>query len=466
MKKSLLILVVTLLGIAAVPQAVQAQIGISPLPEEPTAPSEDKANCISASEMTQIARDFTQFSNLAGKEYCADNSPTSYLIGGIYYMRKTQFSQPMVNSPDELFSGKFSGNWYKYFTNLIHTLTVESSCPVGAVAFVYGFYHENTMHVCPMALTGAFTPLDLASVFMHEARHIDGFAHVTCSQGPRAGLQGACDKKISDAGSYAVSVETYAQLGKYGKDIHPAYRAIAQASSLIYAAEAFQVPVRINREEAFVALTADKKLYQFGSDLKAATQIGQTENSGHIIKSKLGLVLLPENKSQLMVRFFQTGETQTMDIEYNKLSAAARANVVDYYFGWTWNARIDKNKVTFFCDKRQKPTVSSEVAISGEALAVVYPEGYAPDKNYAYVTTTNGMVKISCPTLGGQGQVAAANNVQLDADIKRVHKANVTTIGLTNTGELVNLSNNSQRVDLGIGTISDVISFTRATFFE
>lgn len=460
MKKSLFIsFVAFMLGLAA-----HAEIGITPI-AEPTQPDTDKANCISAADMTQIARDFKQFANLAGKEYCADNSPTSYLLGGIYYMRKTQFNQPMVNSPDELFSGKFAGDWYKYFTGLIKTLTVESSCPVGAVAYVYGFFHENTMHVCPMALTGAFTSLDLASVFMHEARHIDGYSHVTCADGPRAGLQGACDRKISDAGSYAVTVETYAQLGKYGKDIHPAFRAIAQASSLIYAAEAFQTAVRINREEAFVALTADKKLYQFGSDLNSATQIGQTENLGHIIKSKLGLALLPEDKNQSMVKFFQTGETQTMDNEYNKLSSAVRANVVDYYFGWIWNARVNKNKVTFFCDKRRNPTQSSEVALNGgEALSIVYPEGYAPDKNYAYVTTTKGLVKISCE--GMQGKIVAANNVQVDADFKRVHKANATTIALTNDGEIVNLTGSPVRVDLGLRDIVDITSYTRATFFE
>lgn len=455
--KQLLLAVVLGLSLSA-----QAQIGIGPITQPDT--DVDTANCIPAADMTQIAKDFKQFAKLSGKEYCNDGSKEAYLLAGIHYIRKVQFNQPMTNSKDELFRGTFAGDWYKYTTNLVKTFTIESSCPTGVIAFVYGFFHQNTMHVCPMALTPAFTPLDLASVFMHEARHIEGYPHVTCSQGPRAGLNGACDKKISDAGSYAVTVETYAQLGAYGKDIHPAHRALAQASSLIYAAEAFQTPVTINKEEAFLALTADREMFQIDSNLKSAKQIGTTANFGHLAKSKMGLIIIPEDKNLPMTRIFQTGETTPLAGEYND-NVATRGNVVDYYFAWTWNARIEKNKVKFFCDKRENPTQAVEVQLGGgEALSVVYPEGYAPEKNYAYVTTTKGTVKISCE--GSTGKIVAANNISVDTDVKRVHKAGSTLIGLTNSGELLNLSANSKRVDLGLGQIVDVTSFTHATFFD
>lgn len=454
--KQLLLAIMLGLSITA-----QAQIGISPVaPQEPNQGAAD--GCIPADDMTQIAKDFKQFASLSGKEFCHDGSQQAYLLAGIHYIRKVQFNQPMTNSKDELFRGTFAGDWYKYTTNLVKTFAIESSCPVGVIAFVYGFFHQNTMHVCPAALTNAFTPLDLASVFMHEARHIEGYPHVTCSQGPRAGLNGACDKKISDAGSYAVTVETYAQLGQYGKDIHPAYRALAQASSFIYAAEAFQTPVQINKEEAFLALTLDRELYQIDSSLKSAQLIGTTANFGQFAKSKMGLVFVPENKELPMARIFPTGETSPMSGEYNE-NVATRANVVDYYFAWTWNARIEKNKVKFFCDKRENPTQANEVQVSG-ALSVVYPEGYTPDKNYAYVKTSNGVVKISCE--GKVGKVVAANNITVDADVKRIQKANSTLIALTNDGELLDLSANSKRLDLGLAKIVDMTSYSRATFFD
>lgn len=439
----------------------KAQVGINPVNPD----QGDKAECISAADMTAIAQKFTQFQNLSGKEYCFDGSQTSFLLAGLNYIRKVEFTNPMVNSPDELFTGKFAKDWFGYFTNLVKTVQIEQSCPTGVVAFVYGFFHNNTMHVCPMALTAAFTPLDLASVFMHEARHIDGFPHVTCSQGPRANLQGACDKKISDGGSYAVTVETYAQLGQYGKNINPAYRAIAQSSALIYGAEAFQTPVKINREEGFLALTSDKKIYKINSSLnKAPELLGTTENLGHFVKSKVGLVFMPDDKNKPMYRIFPTGETQTLANEYNNDSVAGRTNVVDYYLAWTWNARIEKNKVRFFCDKREQPTQFSEVNLTnGEALAIVYPTGYSPDKNTALLKTTQGVVEIGC--VGGKGQISKSQSV-VDADLKRIHKADSTLLALTFSGDVLNLSNQAQRVDLGLSQIMDMTSYVRATFFD
>ncbi|MFN3696213.1 MAG: hypothetical protein ACK4VO_02135 [Pseudobdellovibrio sp.] len=444
-------------------QSVNAQIGISPIP-----PKQDpKEGCISAADMTEIANYFKQFKNLAGQEYCHDESQTSYLLAGLNYIRKVQFSESMVNSPDELFTGKFAKDWFGYFTKRINKIQIESNCPTGVIAFVYaGFMADSTMHACPMALTNAFTALDLASVFLHEARHLDGFPHVVCAEGPRAGLQGACDKKISDGGSYAVTVETYTQLGQYGKDIHPAFRAIAQASALIYGAEAFQQKVKINTEEAFLALTSDKKIYKIDSTLSKAPQImGSTVDLGHFIKSKMGLVIMPTDKTKQMVRVFPTGETQSMANEYNTSIVSDRQNVVDYYFAWTWNARIEKNKVRFFCDKREKPTQSTDVSFPSqvEAQSIVYPEGYTPNQNFAYVATSQGLYKFSCES--GKGQIVAAQNT-IDSDIKRIHRANNVILALTKTGEVLNLSNQAQRIDLGLSNIVDITSYSRATFFD
>lgn len=439
-----------------------AQIEVTPV-----VPSQDetvKAQCISAQDMTEIAKSFKQYQNLSGKEYCFDGSQLSYLLAGLNYIRKLEFVEPQVKSQDELFSGKFAQNWFGYFTTRIKTIAIEQNCPQGAIAYVMGFFHNNTMHVCPIGLTDSFTPMDLASVFMHEARHIDGFPHVMCSEGPRAGLSGACDKRISDGGSYAVTVETYSQLGQYGKNINPAYRAIAQASALIYGAESFQQPVKINTEEAFLALTEDKKIFKIEPSLdKEAVQVGETAALGHIIKNKPGLLILPQDKNQKITRIYPTGETQAISVEYNDDTVANRSNVVDYYFAWTWNARIEKNKVTFFCDKRERPTLKSDVALNGEALSIVYPEGYSPANNFAYLMTTQGVVKIGCT--GSKGEVSAAN-VTIDSDIKRIHKAQGTTLALTQTGELLNMNNRSERINLGIGNIVDITSYTRATFFD
>ena len=155
------------------------------------------ADCIAQSEMKVIASHFNQFANLTNADFCNDNSQNWHLLSSIMFMRKTQFSQTMPPSKDELFTGRFAKSWYDYFIGRINNLEVVSSCPKGVIAYVYMF-GDKTMYTCPAALTNSFSSLDRASVMMHEARHIDGFPHITCSKGARQGLQGACDKKIAD----------------------------------------------------------------------------------------------------------------------------------------------------------------------------------------------------------------------------------------------------------------------------
>ena len=248
--KSVLSLMILVLGLVfTVNASAQTEDNAQ---EETVQDSAQDSKCISAEDMTAIAKNFKQFRNLSGKEYCFDNSQTAYLIAGIQYIRKLQFDEAGVNSLDELFTGQFAKDWYGYFTRLITKFVIDKECQPGVIAYVFGGgLGGKTMYVCPMALTDAFTPLDLASVFMHEARHIQGFPHRTCTWGPRKNLQGACDNRISEGGSYAVTVETYSQLAKYGKNIHPAFKAIAEASALIYGEESFEIQLKLIKKKRF-----------------------------------------------------------------------------------------------------------------------------------------------------------------------------------------------------------------------
>ncbi len=459
--KSVLSLIVLVLGLLF---TVNASAQSDNTNEDSTLDSK----CISAEDMTAIAKNFKQFRNLSGKEYCFDKSETAYLIAGIQYIRKLQFDESGVNSPDELFTGQFAKDWYGYFTKLITKFVIDKECQPGVIAYVYGGgLGGKTMFVCPMALTDAFTPLDLASVFMHEARHIQGFPHRTCTWGPRKNLQGACDHRISEGGSYAVTVETYSQLAKYGKNIHPAFKAIAEASAIIYGEESFEIPVNINKEETFLVLSDAKKMFRLDSELKKpATLLGQTANLGRLIKSKAGTHIMPNDRSLPMTRIYQTGETQTLTSgEYNK-NVAERSKVVDYYFAWMWNARIEKNIVKFFCDKREFPDAVSEVSLNdAEALAIVYPEGYAADKDYAFLNTTKGVMKISC--VGRKGKVENSD-LKVDTDILRLHKIGNATLALTLAGDLLSIDSAGtvQKIDTNPNVMTDISSVTRSTFFD
>lgn len=392
------------------------------------------ADCVAKSEMQEIAKSFPQYANLANADYCFDGGETSHLIAGLVFMRKTQYSNPMDRSRDELFSGKFASSWWNYFIGRINEFEIDSNCPKGVVAYVYAF-GGRTMYACSAALTDNFTGLDLASVFMHEARHIDGFPHMTCSHGPRQGLQGACDVRIADGGSYAVTVETYSQLSKYALDIHPALKAYARSASVIYADEAFENTVRIERAERFAVIAKDKSVTALNLN-GTQEKLGNVPELGKVVMRSQHMILIPENTANNARFVFLRNEGEIASLagnqaeEYNALSPAERPNMVDIHIGAQWNARIYKTNGKFDCDPRSPN--SQTVAMPETPVGMIYTTGYDRAAKTAQLMTESGKVyDIGC---NGRTAFIKASAVTLDQKYKSLYKVGALTLGLTNDG--------------------------------
>jgi hypothetical protein len=410
------------------------------------------ADCVPQSEMAAIAQSFPQFSQYSSKEFCYDGGQDSHLIAGIEFMRGTQFARDMTKSPDELFSARFANNWWSYFTTRIHDFSIDSSCPKGVVAYVYSF-GGNTMYACSGALTDQFTALDLASVFMHEARHIDGFPHMMCTHGPRQGLGGACDQRISDGGSYAVTVETYSQLSKYAQGIAPALKAYARSASVIYADEAFETAVKINRVDRFMVIGNDKNVYSLNQDGTKAL-VGQAPELGHVVMRAQHMILFPENLASRARWMFTRNDGELVSSagnqadEYNALSASDRANYVDTHIGAQWNARVYKSKVRFDCDPSKPNT--QEIALSEAPMSLIYVNGYDRAAKQTQLVAQSGKIY----DLGCNGTTAFVrpSNTILDQKYKRIYKVGALTLGLTMDGNLRSISGSSSSAySLGAG---------------
>lgn len=406
------------------------------------------SDCVAQAEMQQIAQHFTQFKELANKgDYCPENTKEWHLIAGIMFMRKTQFAASMPKSADELFSGTFANPWYDYFIGRIHDFSVQDSCPKGVGAYVYFF--GNTMYVCPMLLSDNFTALDRASVFMHEARHIDGFPHVTCTRGARAGLQGACDDQISSGGSYAVTVETYAQISKYAETVHPALRAYSRSAAIVFADEAFESPVRVDRQEQFLALTTDGQFHVLNTNKSApeTKMLGQAPALGHIVMRGQHMALYPDDKNLPAKYVFARGEGDIQqaagDIatEYNNSAPAQRATWVDVHIGAQWSAQLFNDRVKFTCDPRSTTTV--ETSLGREVpVGFVYPTGYDRAARLIYlVTESKKIYELGCEVRSNKSFLRASSLV-LDQEYKRIHKAGGSVVGLTKDGRLFKIESN------------------------
>lgn len=405
----------------------------------------DNTDCVPQSEIQAIAQHFTQFQSLANKgEFCNDGSNEFGLVRGLMFMRKTQFAADMPNSPDDLFSGAFKTDWYQYFIGRINDFSIPSNCPKGVGAYVYMF--GNTMYVCPMLLSANFTALDRASVMMHEARHIDGFPHMTCSRGARAGLQGACDTRIADHGSYGVTVETYAQLAAYAPNLHPALRAYSRASAVIYADEAFENPVRINRQAQFLVMTTQGDFFTLNMNGLKVEQLGKTPALGKISMRAQHMILYPDDKSLPAKYVFARNEGEIeqaagdIATEYNGLPSAQRAEWIDVHIGAQWAARILRDKVRVGCDARSDS--NSEISANGEiATALLYPNGYDRTTRSALVAMQSGKIhEVGC---NGNSPYFRPSSVTFDQPYKRIQKAGSDVVGLTVDGRLFKINGNT-----------------------
>jgi len=456
-KKS--VIVVLLIGVLSmVAISATAQISIAP-------------DCIAKQDVQDIASHFTQFSNLSGKEFCNDNSQTWHLLSSLMFMKRTAFDSNMQKSKDELFSEKFAADWYGYFVGRINDINVVSDCPKGVIAYVYGA-GTSTMYVCPAALTTSFSSLDRASVFMHEARHIDGFPHVTCSAGPRAGIQGACDSKISDTGSYAVTVETYAQLAKYAQGLNPALRAYAKASSVVYADEAFKTPVKINRTEQLMILTENLNFNAMTVATMKIQKLGQAPLAGRIFKRAQHMVLIPTDKTQNARYVFARNEgeiTQSpgdMITEYNAQPVLEKTNLVDIHNGAQFTARIYKTSVKLTCDPKSPATQILNMPPGMIAASLIYPNGYDRAAKMIYVTSENGDIfEVGCQSTQAY---LKASVVRFDQKYSRLYKVAGVAFGLTQSGDLFNVEAGRSTVlnfDLN-SKIIEIAPFESYEFFD
>jgi hypothetical protein len=427
--------------------------------------------CVSQAEMKEISGHFRQFAKLANADFCNDDSKEWHLVSSLMFMRHTQFAGDMPNSKDEFFTGKFAKDWYGYFIGRIDNLEVVNDCPKGVIAYVYMF-GDKTMYTCPMALTKSFSSLDRASVMMHEARHIDGFPHITCSKGARQGLQGACDKKIADGGSYAVTVETYAQLAKYAQGIHPAMKAYARASSVVYADEAFESAVKINRTEKLLALTQDTSFFSMDTATNQLKKLGNALSIGKIVRRAQHMILFPTDKT-IKVQYVFANNEGTIEqspsdfvTEYNAQTPEQKANLVDLHIGAQWSARVFKNSVTFACDPKSPNLTEIKLPAGATAANLIYPEGYARDKYTVSLSTTTGdVLELSCV-----GKKASVKSVamRMDQQFDRVHKVNGIVYGIAQ-GNLFTIDGAGRSTPLTTelsGQIVEIVPQQTFEFFE
>jgi hypothetical protein len=252
---------------------------------------------------------------------------------------------------------------------------------------------------------------------------------------------------MSDMGSYAVTVETYAQLGAYATELHPALKAYARASAAIYAMEAFETPARLDFTPQFLLMTTAKEFYKLPSDGSTTLQrLGDAPALGHIVMRARHMILYPDDKnlpSNYVFAHNEGGIQQSggdLAAEYNGQTPAERADLVDMHIGAQWSARVYHKHIIFTCDPTSSAT--QDMQLNGQVPAsLVYPTGYDRAVTAADLVLDNGSVlEIGC---AGKKAYVRASNVTLDQKYKRIYKSGGQVVGLTGDGRLFKLTGSS-----------------------
>ncbi len=427
--------------------------------------------CLTQQQIAAIAVDFKQFAPNAKAQLCDDNSPVFLTLSALNKLKTVQFETSMPVSKDELFRNRFGAifnNWYTYFTKRIKQIELKnvSNCAKSENILAYvqgGPFSSPTMFICPALFDASILPYERVETMLHEARHKDGFSHITCTRGPRANIEGACDQNINDLGSYAVSVESLSQISKYAKGLNPSLRMFL-AGTAIGVTDAFQEPVKVDINQFLLLKTAKNTVLKLDLATMAIQQLNIQLPEGKLINKDDFTAILPADKTQKSLIFSNIrleqieSKSATLDT-YNKLSASDKASWVDINYGKVLSI-IKKTEVEFICDtSKLDGREIIKLSAGQEAATMIYPfdKSDITQKNDFLLLKSGQILQLSCNETTKKAGIAVSK-LKFDNTYSRIYTVNklVFGLGLDNrlyqikglTSALVPSTSNLQIVDL------------------
>jgi hypothetical protein len=252
--------------------------------------------CISHEDLQIMAGTFSQLQRFVGNqtEYCPGdfNADWFKVAQSLDILLNIQPDEPDVSQDDGLtYKAISEKDWWAYFTQRADTFSIERNCPQNVVAFVRPGWGNGRIHLCRPFFEQ--TPSDQASTMMHEVRHFDGHGHVTCTQGNEQGVRGACDNRINQRGSYAISVQTLVGMAR-APSTPVTERPLLEAQAVYMAFNKFnQVPkVRLNNSILLSNEQAEIYSWTLDGDIE---KVGDLAKPAIVYNSANNLTIYPES---------------------------------------------------------------------------------------------------------------------------------------------------------------------------
>ena len=409
--------------------------------------------CISRNLFDEINRDFyldfNQKRLTYGKYLCESDDPVRKLILALAYLKHGKFEN-VVRSDDESFTNTFNYNFHYNFVRdrLKQILFMDNKCRTdSAVACVVP--DEAPIAYIVETNIELLGPSELAGTLLHEARHMDGFKHVTCSHGVYTNKTGTCDQTHSEKGAYYFDSEYSALIAKYGKNISPVVKEIAANEAVFTLLNHFNIMPQINYGPHVLAQTTEGKVFAFNErlDFKSIFNIpnytifdrGNRHYYAYDEKAKEILELDPYRK-----RFLPAG--QSFASNYMKNNLSDRPSIKDMFYPETEKegfALILDDYISYqrLWNEQKKNFMSLKAFRPGSSplrfLHYSLCKGQAGD---LFFQTENGKYFQITGSSPAQENVIETNNC--NTRFKNIINLGKKMIGLNNEGQLMVQENN------------------------
>jgi hypothetical protein len=209
--------------------------------------------CISQAKADQYLRDFSvDTASFGGVELCNPQVDTKKLLNDLRLLEEGRFGNAV---PNNLIRGFIPADQY-YNWMKAQTRGIERGQDVPyATAYNSGGYFTMQDGWAELSTLGR------VGTVVHEARHTQGYYHISCTQGPYIGTGVAgCDRDYQYGGSHAIEMEYYARVSVAGENFHPIYKKMARLMAMGRSNFVFnQTPLQ--QKETLMILTVSGRAY-------------------------------------------------------------------------------------------------------------------------------------------------------------------------------------------------------------
>lgn len=416
-------------------------------------------DCVSQADADKFLADYSVlFFNDSNQKWekktsiplCANDDFSYSLLRGFVFLNNVQSSSP-TKSTTSVISQEGAEN---YFKKRISSLLIETNkhskhCATeGAVAYVADIEGPN-MHICPDGFKG-FSPLMASYVMLHEARHMDGYDHVFCSQGPlkaqdeeEGNYYGSCDESYEQQGSYGIGAGYLLEV--YHTTTDPVTKQEARSSAVVDLLERFnKLPLDM---KTGVLIQSDKDQFSF-YDGKSTRNILTFPGTLQTATLRYGLPTFFDIDGKVMTYLYSEKWTPTesafADYYRKDFSPEKRAATLDVYYSSEYSCFLfssslhcedDKNlqfEMSFQSIKPIQFIKTSSTLLSNEILYISASDGYL------YALPNN---------------MAELQEIAKEEDLKKSSHAY----------NLLSLSPGFDQDELGISTSGELLSYTPKT---